>query len=250
MKPIIGVIGRPDILESGTLSMCLWENVRLAIVKKGGIPFLIAPNQNINYNLYDPENVPRLTDKEKDELYYLTNICDGLIIPGGDKWYEFDEVIYKYALEKDIPILGICAGMQVIGKMDTDQDNPIKDNTIRNNTIINHKARGQKYVHYVDIADNTTLKDIVGDNRINVNSSHNYHIDKVNKLTISAYSEDGLIEAVEYPDKKFVLGVQWHPESMLEYDDAANKIFDAFIKNCEENQDPINVVRKLTKHNK
>ena len=45
MKPIIGVIARPDILESGTLSMCLWENTRLAIVKKGGIPLLIAPNQ-------------------------------------------------------------------------------------------------------------------------------------------------------------------------------------------------------------
>lgn len=247
MKPIIGVIGRPDILESGTLSMCLWENVRLAIVKKGGIPFLIAPNQNVNYNLHDPENVPKLTEQEKDELYYLTNICDGLIIPGGDKWYEYDEVLYKYALEKDMPILGICAGMQIIGKMDTDQDKPVKDITIRNDTLVNHKVRGQKYVHNVDIMDNTNLKDIVGDNRINVNSSHNYHIDKVNKLTISAYSEDGLIEAVEYSDKKFVLGVQWHPEAMLDYDAAANKIIDAFIRHCEEYKSSMNITRKRTK---
>ena len=250
MKPIIGVIARPDILESGTLSMCLWENTRLAIVKKGGLPFLIAPNQNINYNLYDPENIPRLTDTEKQELYYLTDICDGLIIPGGDKWYEYDEVIYKYALEKDMPILGICAGMQIIGKMDTNEDKPVKDNTVKNDTLINHKARGQKYVHNVDVISNTTLKNIVGNDRINVNSSHNYHIDKVNNLIVSAYSEDGLIEAVEYPDKKFVLGVQWHPESMIDYDDYANKIIAAFIKHCEEYKNNKPVTRKLKKHKK
>ena len=236
MKPIIGVIGRPDVLASGTLSLCLWENIRLAIVKKGGIPLVISPNQSINYNLYEPEDAPKLTDKEKEELYYLTDMCNGLIIPGGDKWYEYDEIIYKYALEKDIPILGICAGMQLISKMDTYQDQPIRDTTVRNNTLISHKASGQKYVHYVDIMNNTNLKNIVGKNRINVNSSHNYHIDKVNKLIISAYSEDGLIEAVEYPKKKFVLGVQWHPESMLDYDIYANKIIDAFMNHCKESQ--------------
>lgn len=107
-----------------------------------------------------------------------------------------------------------------------------KDILKKNETIINHFKKGEKYVHKVNIQDNTKLKNIVNKDVICVNSKHNYNVSKVNNLVISAYSEDGLIEAVEYKDKKFVIGIQWHPESMIEYDESANKIFDAFINEC------------------
>lgn len=117
-----------------------------------------------------------------------------------------------------------------------DQNSIFRDNTIRNNTNINHHQREKKYVHNVNIINNTILSNIINKKEIEVNSKHNYHVNaKTVNLKISAYSEDGLIEAVEYEDKDFVIGVQWHPETMLDYDTYANKIFDEFIKRCKNN---------------
>lgn len=230
MKPIIGMIGRPDIASDDDKVICIWENTRRSVVKKGGIPFLFLPNQDVEYETMRPADVPRMTDEQKEELKHLVDMCDGLLIPGGHKWYEYDEVIYNYAIEKNMPILGICAGMQMMCRIDANKKAVTLDTTVRNETEINHCQREEKYVHRVDIMDGTKLKSIIGNSTIDVNSKHNYHVQRVNKLKISAYSEDGLIEAVEYSDKDFVIGLQWHPETMLEYDDIANKIFDKFIE--------------------
>ena len=55
-------------------------------------------------------------------------------------------------------------------------------------------------------------------------------IEYFNSLLITSYSEDGLIESVEDSTRDFVIGVQWHPETMIEYDESANKIMDRFIE--------------------
>lgn len=232
MKPIIGVIGRPDMASDDDKVVCIWEGTRRAIVKKGGVPFMILPNQDVEYESLRPKDTPRLTEEEKEDLKRLVDMCDGLLIPGGYKWYEFDEFIYNYALEKNIPILGICAGMQMMCRIDKDKNNICEDTTVRNETIIDHHQRDKKYVHNIDIVDNTKLSKIINKKEIKVNSRHNYHVENIVDLKVSAYSEDGLIEAVEYEDKKFVLGVQWHPETMLDYDENANKLFDEFMSNC------------------
>lgn len=62
-----------------------------------------------------------------------------------------------------------------------------------------------------------------------VNSRHNYQISELTNFVASAYSEDHIIEAIEYPGKTFALGVQWHPEAMVEYNPLMRRIFDAFI---------------------
>lgn len=232
MKPIIGVIGRPDMASDDDKVICIWEGTRRAIVKKGGIPFLILPTQDVEYESLKPKDTPKLAEEEKNELKRLVDMCDGLLLPGGYKWYEFDEFIYNYALEKNMPILGICAGMQMMCRID--QNNVCKDTTVRNDTTIDHHQRDKKYVHNVSIIDNTILSKIIGEKEIKVNSKHNYHVSSTANLKVSAYSEDGLIEAVEYEDKDFVIGVQWHPETMLDYDENANKILDEFINKCRK----------------
>jgi putative glutamine amidotransferase len=63
-----------------------------------------------------------------------------------------------------------------------------------------------------------------------------YHVTYINNFIVSAYSPDGLIEAIELPDKDFVLGVQWHPEKMVKYDVYANKIIDGFIEKCKNKE--------------
>lgn len=234
MRPMIGVIGRPDSASDDDKVVCIWEDTRRAIVKKGGIPFLILPNQDIEYESTRPIDVPRLTEEEKNELKRLVDLCDGILIPGGYKWFEFDEFIYNYALEKDLPILGICAGMQMMCRIDQNKNDVCIDNTVRNNTEIDHHQRDKKYVHNVSIIDNTILSKIIGKKEIKVNSKHNYHVEAVNNLKISAYSEDGLIEAVEYENKAFAIGLQWHPETMVDYDKNANKILDEFINKCKK----------------
>lgn len=234
MKPMIGVIGRPDMASDDDKVICIWEGTRRAIVKKGGIPFLILPTQDVEYESLRPKDTPKLTEEEKNELKRLVDMCDGLLLPGGYKWYEFDEFIYNYALEKNMPILGICAGMQMMCKIDQNKNNICKDAIVGNDTAIDHHQRDKEYVHNVSIIDHTILSKIIGEKEIKVNSKHNYHVSSTANLKVSAYSEDGLIEAVEYDDKDFVIGVQWHPETMLDYDENANKILDEFINKCRK----------------
>lgn len=231
-KPIIGIVGRSDISREEYNTICCFESVRRSIVKKGGIPILILPNQDLEYETSKPKDIDRLTFEEKEELKKVIDLCDGIIMPGTYKLFEYDRFIYEYALNKDIPMLGLCGGMQLMGLVDND-DAESKEILIKNNTDIIHFQKGIKYVHKINIVEGTLLSKIINKKELEINSRHNFHLDKIKTLKVSAYSEDGFIEAVEKPDKKFVLGVQWHPESMLEYDEDSNKIFDAFITSCK-----------------
>lgn len=231
-KPIIGIVGRSDISREEYNTICCFESVRRSIVKKGGIPILILPNQDLEYESSRPKDIDKLTTEQKEDLKKVIDLCDGIVMPGTYKLFEYDRFIYEYSLEKNKSILGLCGGMQLMGLVDND-DAESKEILIKNNTDIIHFQKGIKYVHKINIVEGTLLSKIINKKELKINSRHNFHLDKIKNLTVSAYSEDGFIEAVEKPDKKFILGVQWHPESMLEFDEAANKIFDAFISSCK-----------------
>jgi len=74
---------------------------------------------------------------------------------------------------------------------------------------------------------------ILGEVEVGVNSIHTFFAkeEDVNGLEISAYSDDGFVEAVELKDRRFCLGVKWHPELMLD-DIKMKRIFERFIKVC------------------
>lgn len=234
MRPIIGIIGGADSEKLGYNVICCFENVRKSVIKHGGIPILILPTQDVEYETLSPKEINSLTNIEKEILISQINLCDGILMPGTSKLYEYDKFIYEYAKEKDIPILGICGGMQLMAITDKDVED-IKNIIVPNNTDINHQEKDKEYVHEVEIIKDTTLSKIINKDKIKVNSRHKFHIENTN-LKVSAYSTDGIIEALEVPNKKFILGVQWHPESMVGYDQDANKIFDYFIKKCKEKQ--------------
>ena len=88
-----------------------------------------------------------------------------------------------------------------------------------------------KYVHKVNIKKNSKLYEIINKQIINVNSRHKYYVTNTN-LDVVAYSDDNIIEAIEDKNKKFFIGVEWHPESMIEYDILENKLFSYFIECC------------------
>lgn len=231
MRKMIGILGRPASDSEKDNLVGIYDGFRIALVKKNCIPFMIIPPTDIDYEKLEKKDIPKLSTKEKEDLKTMVDLCDGIIIPGGYKWFNYDEYVVNYAIKKDIPILGICMGMQLLAKYDNQQNclNLIQSE-------INHCKQGEKYVHKINIEEDSLLYKIVGTKKIKVNSKHRFHVNKINQFKVSALSEDGSIEAIELPNKKFVLGVQWHPEKMLDYDESANKIFDVFLSKCDKDQ--------------
>lgn len=149
----------------------------------------------------------------------LLKLCDGFILPGGD--YEtIDFLIIKYAYEFDLSLLGICMGMQSLGKY-------FNGNL---ELVDNHYSKSD--YHFVNIDSSSKIFKILNRSKIKVNSRHKYKLSNTD-LKIFAYSQDNVIEAIEVPNKKYIIGVQWHPESMISYDIVSKQLLDSFIESCK-----------------
>ncbi len=154
-----------------------------------------------------------------DDVINKINMCKGVIMQGGDDYELIHLKIIKYLYDNDIPLLAICMSMQAMGVL-------FKGYLVN---IDNHKDKN-KYSHKINIKKNTLLYKIIKRDSIYVNSSHKKCVVNTN-LVVSSYSD--CIESIEDTSKKFFLGVQWHPEKMVEYDKLEYKIFDYFKKVCE-----------------
>jgi putative glutamine amidotransferase len=132
-------------------------------------------------------------------------------------------------VESDRPVLAICRGMQIL-------------NVQHGGSLIQHLETSSKHrprgledksaaVHKVHLARGTKLARILGEPEgVEVNSRHHQAVDRVGLgLVVSARDpEDGTIEGVERPDKRFVIAVQWHPENQAPRDQRQAAIFHAF----------------------
>lgn len=219
MKPIIGVLARPYMTDNGRYVMCILENIRKAVIKSGGIPLMILPTQNMNY-LNNRETV--LSDEDKEILDTQIDLCDGILMPGGDRIYFYDKYVCKVANEKHLPLFGICMGMQVMCNY--------------NNENINEKVEGHKepkgnYIHDVTINKDSKLYDIIQKENITVNSLHGYKVPNSGEYEATAFCDNTIIEAIEKKDEIFNLGVQWHPE--IHFDENDQKLFKNFIDACK-----------------
>ena len=170
--------------------------------------------------LEEHKALPIIIPNISDISYYL-DICDGFIVPGGITWNDVDVKIIKYVFKTNKPLIGICAGMQALANIDTFIDNTIK--------VDNHNVPNEEYVHEISINDGI-LKNILNKDKIKVNSRHNYMIEPKSYFKIDAVSYDGVIEAISFPEFKFIMGLEWHPEDMD--DENQNKIFKYFISKC------------------
>ncbi len=145
----------------------------------------------------------------------------------------FEHELGVKAVQTNVPMLGICNGMQLI-------------NVLHGGKVIQHIPDEGKFMdheqshadgyndyckgyHEVEIERNSRLFEIVGESKIRTNSSHHQAAKLVGEgLTVAARASDGVIEAVEKPNHPFCLGVQWHPE--FEVSAADKKIFEAFVE--------------------
>jgi len=135
--------------------------------------------------------------------------------------------LIKEALARDLPVLAICRGLQIL-------------NVCQGGTLIQHLLPPQRHqrtdtrrdqaVHEVSIEPGTLLAKIAGANTWQVNSRHHQAVKTVaGNLRVSAVDpEDGTVEALEHPERRFVLAVQWHPEDQALVDPGQLEIFRSF----------------------
>lgn len=219
MKPIIGVLARPYMTDNGRYALCILETIRRAIIKSGGIPLIILPTQNMNYlNNFETE----LTAEDKEILDTQIKMCDGILMPGGDRIYFYDTYVCKVANDKHLPLLGICMGMQVMCNY---------NNENRNEKIEGHKDTKGNYMHDVNLEKSSKLYDIIQKENITVNSLHGYKVPNAGEYDVVARCGD-IIEGIEKKDELFNLGVQWHPE--IHFDENDQKLFSSFVNACIE----------------
>ena len=226
MKPIIGILTRPYIRDNGVKVDAVTNMNRRAILKNGGIPIGLLPTQDLNYIELKREDTPLMSEEEKNDIIKQLDLCDGVLLQGGNRWYEYDEFVMNYIIEKNIPCLAICMSMQLLSFTDLKKEGY----NYENREVQNHKS-DEEYKHTINIKDDSVLYKILGKNVIPVNSSHKYAITKTSKAKFIATAPDGVIEAIEYPGR-FILGLQWHPEKLIDVDNDANEIFKYFIKIC------------------
>lgn len=199
MMKLIGIVTRKSKSEEGHNINIIYSDIVKAIRKNGGIAVGIVLDE----------------DYKK-----IIDLVDGVIFSGGDNFEEYDKAALKYIYSIDKPVLGICLGMQLMGNIFGCNEMIVK----------NHK-KSLSYAHSVYISRNSKLYNIFKKGEIKVNSRHNSTI-KDTIIKVSAISNDGVIEAIEDPNKRFFIGVQWHPENMIDYDLEQNNIFRMFLKTC------------------
>ena len=227
---------RPKILMTGH-----WEP--LAIYKK---PFV-----GMTWNYYEAivraGGMPILLPYCGDMDDYI-EMSDGLVLTGG---YDIDPVFYneevKYNtveitrvrddLEKTLldkwlktgkPIFGICRGLQFLNIYfggTLYQDIPVECGVIHSDVV-----------HKVVLEEGTWMRDLFDSAELVTNSHHHQGVKKLGEpLRSMAIADDGIVEAAYYPGKKFVMGVQWHPEILGLGDKVANNLFTAFVEACAQN---------------
>ena len=144
---------------------------------------------------------------------------------------DFELDLVHQARNRDLPLLGICGGMQTVnvacgGSLFQDIPSQVQH-------TLNHRqqARAIYTSHPVAVSPKSLLRKIVGRATMMVNSSHHQSVKRVAPpLIASAVAPDGIVEAIESPDQCFLLAVQWHPEFLFDRHEAHKRLFDALIK--------------------
>jgi len=232
MKPIIGVTALVDVERESQWMLPAYLE---AVEQQGCVP-IVLPTAD------DSETLSRYLD-----------ICDGLLFTGG---HDVDPAVYaqpfkadnvhpnaardsmetkliRMAIEADKPVLAICRGLQLINAVlggtlwqDLPSQRPGR---------VNHRMKPpyDAPAHINTIVAGTPLHDLLGKDEFTVNSRHHQAIDSIAPcLKPMAISEDGLIEAFYMPGRRYLWGVQWHPEHSFKTNADSRALFHSFAQAC------------------
>ncbi len=220
-------------------SECIYINLSYltAIERAGGTPVLVGrPDKEEVARLIASCDAVFLTggDDVIPELYGAVKspLC-GKIDPSDRDRVEWDILDHAYA--RKLPILGVCRGMQVMNAhlggtlyqdIEGEMANACKHDFHKDEN--SNKLRRDFPAHDMHIIPDTLLHNIVGENKISVNSLHHQGVrDLAQKFKKCGTAPDGLIEAIEHLEHPFCIGVQWHPEELG--DAPSQKLFQALV---------------------
>jgi putative glutamine amidotransferase len=181
-----------------------------------------------------------------DMVQVVLEEFDGLLSVGGrfafpDEWYLPGEVskappserfaveraIVEGCLARDKPVLGICAGMQMLACLSGCRLTP--DLRAMVPEALEHDRRGQ--LHPVEIAASSRLAAIVGAQTMDVNTFHREAVVQLAPSVIaSAHARDGIVEAIEIPASRFAIGIQWHQELLVGIDHPGSRLFHGLVQ--------------------
>ena len=192
----------------------------------------------------------------KATIRRLLDVMNGLVLSGGDfdihpRHYgekairrlgtikaqrtEFELEIAREAMNRDLPVLGICGGAQAInvalgGTLFQDIATDLGGIGARE-----HTSRNPEGGHAVRIEPGTRLFHIFRRARVIVNTSHHQSVKRLGRdLVINAVADDGVIEGIESTRHAFVLGVQWHPEVLAARQHLQQRLFSSFVEFCRK----------------
>lgn len=243
VRPLIGITcsrltgGAWGSYSLGHFMDYTFSDYSQAILHAGGVPLIVPSAQ------------------DEKSLEAILGSVQGLILSGGPDIHprhygeepaaglgEVDEVLdqmellaARLAFEKNIPVLGICRGIQVLnvalgGTLYQDIPSQVTES-------ICHTPKTDKAVntHTVRVEARSRLRRILGQPEIWVNGKHHQALkDPAPGLVVAARARDGVIEAVEHPGKRHVIGVQWHPEGTWRDDIYSKKLFQSLVRAAEE----------------
>lgn len=226
-KPIIGTVSKHySTYKTNKIDTYIRDEVKQAIFDNGGIAIGILPTEEkINYRGDDWKD--NLLTEEKNNLLAQLKLCDGIILQGGVETDNYETIVAKYCYDNDIPILGICAGQNNIARA-------LGGSTYKIPNPEKHDKSFDDYVHSINITKDSKFYQIVKTEKMLVNSRHKRTIKECPKLEKVAFCEDGYPDVIEAKDKKFYIGLRFHPESLYKKDEKHNRIFKEFIDACKK----------------
>ena len=231
-RPVVGVtLGDGD--EPGVHAVR--EDYVRSVEQSGAVPVVLPP--------VTPDDAPALLDR-----------LDGIVLSGGvdvdpalygqephprlgrvnRRRDDFELALVLEALRRDVPILAICRGHQVLNV--ATGGTLVQDIPSLLEGQVKHDGPGPRWrrAHRVEVTAPSRLREILGQDAVCVNSIHHQAVDRVgDDLVVSARCpEDGVIEGLERPASRFVVAVQWHPESFWNQPDSFQGLFDAHAEAC------------------
>lgn len=216
--------------------------------------FSTRPHYAIRTNYFDavwkaggmPVALPYLADALPEFLDH----CGGIVTPGGSypfppQWYgkpaggaeeteprfRFEVDFTRAAMDRDIPMFGICAGMQVMaGVLGGTFHEDVRVDIATNIDHLDERP-AEEPAHQVRITPDTRLHEITGRDEFSVNTAHREALRQaLDGFVVNAVAPDGVIEGIEVPGKRFMLGVQWHPEFFATEGDPNFELFKALVE--------------------